>query len=254
MNARINRWLGLVVLLVATGAWPTRGQTPQPQTITWTGTTNQLLRPDVAYLFGATASSGLPVEVRVVGGPANYAGGTVTVTGEGTVWVEAKQDGNSSYSPARQRRAFNYKQAFLLPKGALSAGSGFGVSKVRVFGRYACLQTGFDGSAYSLGVVDLMDLALPKEVARFRIKWYPASIGLLGTKILANDLDGGMHVLDFAGPSQVVDVESERYRGLAYDMAVVDHYAYLVTSPDPEFYWGQPTQPYPFDLGLLVLT
>lgn len=47
-----------------------------------------------------TSSSGLPVVLSVRSGPAALAGTTLTLTGAGTVVVEANQGGNSSYVPA----------------------------------------------------------------------------------------------------------------------------------------------------------
>lgn len=54
----------------------------------------------------ATASSGLPVALRVVSGPGEISGGNLTFTASGSVLVEATQEGNGSYLPAKpvQRR------------------------------------------------------------------------------------------------------------------------------------------------------
>ena len=48
------------------------------------------------------ASSGLPVSLSVLSGPATIAGNTVTVTGVGTVTLAADQGGNANYSSATQ--------------------------------------------------------------------------------------------------------------------------------------------------------
>jgi hypothetical protein len=45
-----------------------------------------------------TASSGLPVTFNVLSGPATMAGNTLTITGAGTIWLDAVQAGNASYS------------------------------------------------------------------------------------------------------------------------------------------------------------
>ena len=58
------------------------------------------------FSLGASASSGLPVNYTIVSGPASTAGGTVTITGVGSVVIQANQGGglNSSnsttYAPA----------------------------------------------------------------------------------------------------------------------------------------------------------
>ncbi len=50
--------------------------------------------------LGATASSGLPVSYTVLSGPASVSGKVLTVTGAGTVTVQANQAGNTNYAPA----------------------------------------------------------------------------------------------------------------------------------------------------------
>jgi hypothetical protein len=52
------------------------------------------------FALSATASSGLPVSFRLVSGPATLSGSTVTLTGTGTVTVEALQPGNDCFSAA----------------------------------------------------------------------------------------------------------------------------------------------------------
>jgi hypothetical protein len=49
----------------------------------------------------ATASSGLPVSLSIVSGPATLTGSTVTITGLGTVIVRASQPGNATYLAAK---------------------------------------------------------------------------------------------------------------------------------------------------------
>ena len=56
----------------------------------------------------ATASSGLPVTISVVSGPATVSGGLVTFTGIGTVVLAANQAGNGIYAAAPQvTQSFN---------------------------------------------------------------------------------------------------------------------------------------------------
>ncbi|MBL9117968.1 MAG: choice-of-anchor D domain-containing protein [Verrucomicrobiaceae bacterium] len=49
----------------------------------------------------ATASSGLPVSLVVVSGPATLSGNSLTLTGAGTVKITATQLGNGEYAPAK---------------------------------------------------------------------------------------------------------------------------------------------------------
>jgi ABC-type anion transport system duplicated permease subunit len=52
------------------------------------------------FTISATASSGLPVSFRILSGPATISGSTITLTGIGTVVVEASQPGNTNYNAA----------------------------------------------------------------------------------------------------------------------------------------------------------
>jgi hypothetical protein len=73
--------------------------TAQAQTITFNAIADQVYGAAPLSL-SATASSGLPVTFSLLGGPATLSGGTLTITGAGTVIVRASQAGNTSYSPA----------------------------------------------------------------------------------------------------------------------------------------------------------
>ena len=61
-----------------------------------------------ADVFGlsATASSGLPVTFSIVSGPASIAGSTLTVTGAGSITVQAFQAGNIDYASAYTNASF----------------------------------------------------------------------------------------------------------------------------------------------------
>jgi hypothetical protein len=55
---------------------------------------------DAPFTLGATASSGLAVSYAVTSGPATVAGNVVTLTGAGTVTIQATQAGNTTYAAA----------------------------------------------------------------------------------------------------------------------------------------------------------
>ncbi len=69
------------------------------QTITFPPIPNHLVT-DAPFTLAATASSGLPVTYAVTSGPATVSGSTVTLTGTGTVVIQATQPGNTTYAPA----------------------------------------------------------------------------------------------------------------------------------------------------------
>ena len=71
----------------------------QPQTITFGPIANHMLG-DAPFALSATASSGLPVTYSVLSGPATVSDGTVTLTGAGTVVIQAAQAGNTLYAAA----------------------------------------------------------------------------------------------------------------------------------------------------------
>ena len=84
---------------------------PANQTITFGSISNHIYG-DPAFTLGATASSGLAVTYTVVSGPATVSGNTLTITGVGTVDVQASQAGNTQYNAAA-----NVDQTFTVGKG-----------------------------------------------------------------------------------------------------------------------------------------
>jgi hypothetical protein len=72
----------------------------QSQTVSFNGLPASVTYGVSPIILSATASSGLPVTFKYISGPATLSGSTLTITGAGTVTVEADQNGDSSYSPA----------------------------------------------------------------------------------------------------------------------------------------------------------
>ncbi len=91
---RLNQWDQSL-----TANYPVQMQQQQPQTITFPNPGAQTYGAAPITLT-ATASSGLPVSYRIVSGPATVSGSVLTITGAGSVTVEADQAGNSSWLPA----------------------------------------------------------------------------------------------------------------------------------------------------------
>lgn len=69
------------------------------QTITFNPLPNRALG-EPPFAVTASASSGLPVSFSIVSGPATISGGTITLTGQGTVTVQASQSGDANYNAA----------------------------------------------------------------------------------------------------------------------------------------------------------
>ena len=82
----------------------------QTQTISFTDRASTTTYSTASYLFYCSATSGLPVTVRVISGPGSFAGGAnsttcsagvqLTMLGAGTVVLEADQGGSTIYAPA----------------------------------------------------------------------------------------------------------------------------------------------------------
>jgi arylsulfate sulfotransferase len=67
---------------------------------------------DAPFAVSATASSSLPVNFRIMSGPANVSSNMITITGAGTVVLQAEQGGNANYnSAASVSQAFNVNKA-----------------------------------------------------------------------------------------------------------------------------------------------
>ncbi|MGD0769947.1 MAG: IPT/TIG domain-containing protein [Tepidisphaeraceae bacterium] len=72
---------------------------PASQTISFGSLSTQTVG-DAPFALNASASSGLPVGFGIVSGPATLSGSVLTVTGVGTVTVQASQAGNADYNAA----------------------------------------------------------------------------------------------------------------------------------------------------------
>ena len=76
------------------------GSGPQDQTISFPAIGNKLTT-DPPFVVTATASSGLPVSLEVVSGPATLSGNTLILDGNpGTVTIRATQPGDANWNPA----------------------------------------------------------------------------------------------------------------------------------------------------------
>ncbi len=79
---------------------------PLNQSIDFPEITDKLIT-DGPFDISATASSGLPVSISIISGPATIIGNTITLTGTtGTVFVQASQAGNEQFNAATTVRRF----------------------------------------------------------------------------------------------------------------------------------------------------
>jgi MBG domain (YGX type) len=70
--------------------------TKSPQIITFNSVGNKTYG-DIPFALPAAASSGLPVTYSLVSGPATLNGNMLTITGAGTIIVNASQSGDNDY-------------------------------------------------------------------------------------------------------------------------------------------------------------
>lgn len=87
------------IAAVQTIALQGTGTQRQEQTITFSNP-GTLTYGVGSITLTASASSGLPVSYAVLSGPATVSGNTLTITGAGSITVQATQSGNSSYAAA----------------------------------------------------------------------------------------------------------------------------------------------------------
>jgi hypothetical protein len=83
---------------------------PAMQTIAFS-TPASLPYSSVPFMLSATASSGLPVTYTLNSGPATLSGATLSITGTGTISVQANQAGNSNYTATSTTESIVVNQA-----------------------------------------------------------------------------------------------------------------------------------------------
>jgi uncharacterized protein (TIGR03437 family) len=158
---------------------------PASQTITF-GPISSRLSTDGPFVLSASASSGLPVVFSVVSGPATIAGNTLTITGTGTVKVQASQGGD-----ANRLAAVPVVQSFAVNVGSSTIGS------VLNAGSYANAPLAADGytvifgSNFSTSTQQATSLAL--------------STTLAGVTVTITDSKGVTKtaLLNYASPTQI---------------------------------------------------
>ncbi len=209
----------LVAGLLGAPAW---GAGTTTQTLTWTGTTNEILLLDRAYLLAATSSSGLPVTLRVDTGPAVLAGGSITAKGAGTVWVTAEQAGDATFAAARLQRSFNVQQAVLTRVGLHYIHMTFGV---QVVGDYAYVAAHGEG----LEVIDVRDPTKPVRVGGYDTGGSAIRVQVVGNLAYVADSIGGLQILDVTNAAKPIRVGGYRLSSIL-DVQVVGRYAYVAVS------------------------
>lgn len=89
---------------------PAQGTSRQTQTINFPAIGTQTY-PVAPITLTASANSGWPIVFSVVSGPATISGNVLTITGAGSVVIEADQSGNTDYTPATVQQTVTVNQA-----------------------------------------------------------------------------------------------------------------------------------------------
>ena len=101
---------GRAVLSGSAGFYTATSSGLTPQSITFPPLASRIFG-EAPFAVGTPASSGLPVTLSVVSGPATVAGQIVTLTGAGSVVLRATQGGNATFAPATAEQTLSVAKA-----------------------------------------------------------------------------------------------------------------------------------------------
>jgi hypothetical protein len=212
-----------------------------PQRLDWSGVADTLPLLGVGYPLAVTASSGLPLTLRLEFGPATLAGGTLTVTGAGLVQVTADQPGDAAYLPVRETRSFNARQARLSHLGELAV-AGNGAVALQVVGSRAYLadhgtDDGFRILNRAFRILDVSDPARPVQLGSLPLTGEIQAVLVVGNRAYLADggrlnregiyLGGGLRAVDVSAPATPVMVGGVTTGVGASDVQVAGSLAYL---------------------------
>ncbi|MDW3211747.1 MAG: T9SS type A sorting domain-containing protein [Reichenbachiella sp.] len=135
---------------------------------------------DEPFDLEATSSSSLLVSFSIIDGPATLSGMTVTLTGTGTVTIEASQPGNDTYNPATSiQRSFVVSEPDTPVNTLLSVDDS--VDGIRVFPNptkhWVHVQNGNPSQArlsiYSINGIKMLDYNLDRQASIDVSTWKP---------------------------------------------------------------------------------
>jgi hypothetical protein len=216
------RWIpAFVALFAASMLAPALGLGTNRQTIHWTSPADATLALNTPAPISATASSGLPVTLRVMSGPASIANGEITVTQSGTVWVFADQAGDANYAPARATRSFNVRRVEFVRVGGLHNANH--TAALHVVGRYAYVAAYEEG----LGVIDVLNPANPVLVGAIDTPQLAQSVQVSGNYAYVSDGGDGLQVFNINNPASPSRVGGYSNNGYGHEVDIVGNYAYF---------------------------
>ena len=193
------------------------------QDLVWKGDTNTILKPHIPYDIGASASSGLPVTLRVEAGPASIRNGKIVVDGIGTIVVTATQEGNAAFYPARFSRSYNVRLGSLTQVGSYYTGGS--AESVHVVGDFAYLADGDGG----LQIIDISVPSDPARVGGYNSGGFVRSVQVVGSYAYVAD-SLGLDVLDISNPINTRRIGGYEAPGFPGRVHLAGDYAYLLGS------------------------
>lgn len=200
-----------------------------PQSITWaTPAEGTLLRLGQAQPLNASASSGLPVGFRVVGGPAVIEGGSVRATGPGLVTLVAEQPGDATRAPAQVIRRWNFPT--VTPEAVATwKGPWLGdATGLHVAGNRAYVTLGEAG----LAVFDVTNPAEPKRLGLLDTDGMAQDVQVAGDVAYVADGGAGLHVIHVGNPAAPERMATLDTAGSATAVQVVGGIAYVADGPE----------------------
>ena len=141
----------------------------QPQTISWVAPdAAKTLLPNRPYPVQAVSSSGLPVTVRVMSGPAYFTQGSLFVNGAGSISLMAEQVGNDLFERASSVRTL-VGSNLMFPSDHPVSRLGGNATKIFTQGMLAYLIVEESKYESKVEVINIGDLSDPKVVATIKM-------------------------------------------------------------------------------------
>lgn len=199
------------------------------QSVTWESPTNRVLKLNVPHRLRAKASSGLPVDFRVVSGPARLIGDDLIITNsvlEGSVVVAAEQRGSDQYVPVSVRQTFN--------RPVMDLGFSVSDSKINSIAARVVGSLAYVVDRHGLRIVDIRNPRNLLEVGRLVLPVDPNPFveGIVGLAVVENRAyvtanEAGLFILDVSDPAHPRLLGQFDTPGRARDVRVVGGTAYV---------------------------
>jgi|GEM_PF-7056015 len=208
------------------------------QVLTWAAPTTPILPIGIPQRLVATASSGLPVQFRVLSGPARVDGDQLTFTNvslAGSVHVVAEQLGSHLFTPVSEVRVFN---ATAFPEHRIATHVAWRPLDLKVSGARAYLV-----DEERLRVLDLTQPAQPIEIGSAPLPFAPylresdpLRVTVSGNLAFLCAGHRGLFLFDIADPARPVlagryDAGFAESGPKALRVAVAGQRAYLAAGP-----------------------